>query len=580
MTNPRGPSGSGEGKRFFVGNLFPDVGGDDLAKLFGRFGSVASEIKNKTDIDGKVVSTFAFVTVTGGAEASDVIREYNGLKWKKHSIKVQVAQESFMQRLARERQEKVKNFSTENDPSYDPMAMMKGRSDGGEGAVREVQAPVAEEEPKLARNAAESGDDVDDNDHEEEVRLTKKRRFDPMAREKFAYETKWKFDKRKDTNYELPTTSEPTGTARGGVINFDDDDGDVPSGGEGQSRPVYHSSSEEEETRGSKQSFRKLLVPTAKPQSNDTKKSEDSRPIRTSASKPQKFDESRPMRTSASKPQTSASKPQRRRYYSSSDSETEHESREVKGTRPPNVMSKLESFDSGFWRDPGEEDRKEISRQRYNESDPSYDAMAMMKGRNDDNKKRMDAMRKRQKELKGSGVKLEVDGSGGSAANKKIRFEKGDTEGVKNAKNDLFADSDDDDDDNEDDNADTFKIRPQFEGKKGHRLLELQSRFGGGDNRFKIDDRFGEGDDARGGDDESGDADGDLDGEGELDAEGEKKRNLKILQSLTRMAEPSGGDLKRKSAPSSYFMDSSKMRFDPSKEEEMKLKTNEDDSSK
>merc|ERR1719237_104349 len=100
----------------------------------------------------------------------------------------------------------------------------------------------------------------------------------------------------------------------------------------------------------------------------------------------------------------------------------------------------------------------------------------MMKGRNDDNKKRMDAMRKRQKELKGSGVKLEVDGSGGSAANKKIRFEKGDTEGVKNAKNDLFADSDDDDD-NEDDNADTFKIRPQFEGKKGHRLLELQSRF-------------------------------------------------------------------------------------------------------
>ena len=103
MTNPRGLNGSGESKRFFVGNLFPDVGGDDLAKLFGRFGSVASEIKKKTDIDGKVVSTFAFVTVTGDAEASDVIREYNGLKWKKHSIRVQVAQESFMQRLARER---------------------------------------------------------------------------------------------------------------------------------------------------------------------------------------------------------------------------------------------------------------------------------------------------------------------------------------------------------------------------------------------------------------------------------------------------------------------------------------------
>ena len=98
MTNPRGLNGSGESKRFFVGNLFPDVAGDDLAKLFGRFGSVASEIKKKTDIDGKVVSTFAFVTVTGDAEASDVIREYNGLKWKKHSIRVQVAQERDFQR--------------------------------------------------------------------------------------------------------------------------------------------------------------------------------------------------------------------------------------------------------------------------------------------------------------------------------------------------------------------------------------------------------------------------------------------------------------------------------------------------
>ena len=41
MTN-----GGGESKRFFVGNLFPEVGGDDLAKLFGRFGSsVSAEIK-------------------------------------------------------------------------------------------------------------------------------------------------------------------------------------------------------------------------------------------------------------------------------------------------------------------------------------------------------------------------------------------------------------------------------------------------------------------------------------------------------------------------------------------------------
>ena len=34
------------------------------------------------------------------------------------------------------RQEKLKNFSTANDPSYDPMAMMKGRA-----ALPEEDAP-------------------------------------------------------------------------------------------------------------------------------------------------------------------------------------------------------------------------------------------------------------------------------------------------------------------------------------------------------------------------------------------------------------------------------------------------------
>ena len=76
-----------------------------VLSLFGPFfNAIELPLKSKRDIDGNVASTFAFVTVAGmKGEASDVIREYNGLKWKKHSIRVQVAQESFMQRLARER---------------------------------------------------------------------------------------------------------------------------------------------------------------------------------------------------------------------------------------------------------------------------------------------------------------------------------------------------------------------------------------------------------------------------------------------------------------------------------------------
>ena len=108
------------------------------------------------------------------------------------------------------------------------------------------------------------------------------------------------------------------------------------------------------------------------------------------------------------------------------------------------------------------------------------------------------------------------------------------------AKNALFDDSDDGDDDVE---GDTFKVRLQFEGKKGQKLLELQSRFAGGDDRFRIDARFREEREDGGGDE--GEGSGGDDGGGELDLEAEKKRNLKILQSIV-----GDGGPKKKSA---YF---------------------------
>ena len=60
----------------------------------------------------------------------------------------------------------------------------------------------------------------------------------------------------------------------------------------------------------------------------------------------------------------------------------------------------------------------------------------------------------------------------------------------------------------------------------------------------------------------------------------EKKRNLKILESMMGKAEMSGGESKRKPQPSSYFKDASKLRFDPSKEDEMRLKEDVEDSAR
>ncbi|XP_014448292.1 nucleolar protein 8 isoform X1 [Tupaia chinensis] len=56
----------------------------------------------------------------------------------------------------------------------------------------------------------------------------------------------------------------------------------------------------------------------------------------------------------------------------------------------------------------------------------------------------------------------------------------------------LFDSSDNEDSDSEDD-SNRFKIKPQFEGKAGQKLMDLQSHFGN-DDRFRMDSRFLESD--------------------------------------------------------------------------------------
>ena len=51
-------------RRFYVGNLSTEVKDNDITKLFGKFGAVDKiEIKNKTDVEGNILTTFAFVSM-------------------------------------------------------------------------------------------------------------------------------------------------------------------------------------------------------------------------------------------------------------------------------------------------------------------------------------------------------------------------------------------------------------------------------------------------------------------------------------------------------------------------------------
>ena len=164
-------------KRFYVGNLFPDVKESDLEKLFKTFGPVNNvEIKTKSDIDGKVLTTFAFVQVqiADESDVSKCIQQFNNLKWKKHLIKVQQAQESFLTRLQKEREEVFKPSkeptATENVvPKYDPISLLQSgssvnntkkrfeHSDSDQDADREEEEGLFSKKKNFSRSTLTAG---------------------------------------------------------------------------------------------------------------------------------------------------------------------------------------------------------------------------------------------------------------------------------------------------------------------------------------------------------------------------------------------------------------------------------------
>ncbi|KAL6464826.1 hypothetical protein MHYP_G00271430 [Metynnis hypsauchen] len=114
----------------------------------------------------------------------------------------------------------------------------------------------------------------------------------------------------------------------------------------------------------------------------------------------------------------------------------------------------------------------------------------------------------------------------------------------------LFDSSED-----EDDEENRFQIKPQFEGKAGQKLMELQSRFGT-DPRFQMDAKFLENYE----EEEEEDAGSQVPAEQELIEE--KKKNLAILQSVVNVSiEPS--DTSTKAAKGKTFRDISALHYDP-----------------
>ncbi|XP_074908842.1 nucleolar protein 8 isoform X2 [Buteo buteo] len=119
----------------------------------------------------------------------------------------------------------------------------------------------------------------------------------------------------------------------------------------------------------------------------------------------------------------------------------------------------------------------------------------------------------------------------------------------------LFESSEDEQDDAD---GDRFKIKPQFEGKAGEKLLQLQSRFGT-DERFRMDARFLESDSEE-------EETNILKADEEEELAEEKKKNLQILGSLLNINLEHPKPTKMATS-AKKFKDINALRYDPTRQD-------------
>lgn len=131
----------------------------------------------------------------------------------------------------------------------------------------------------------------------------------------------------------------------------------------------------------------------------------------------------------------------------------------------------------------------------------------------------------------------------------------------KQAVSKLFDSSEGED---EDEDNETFKIKPQFEGKSGQKLMQLQSRFGA-DERFHMDSKFLESDD-------ESETPENKSSQNACELEEEKKKNLDILQNLINDKIVASNSSKVP-AKGMMFRDISTLHYDPTREDHASFET-------
>lgn len=96
-----------ETKRLFVGGLGQNISEADLQSQFSRFGEVSDvEIITRKDDQGNPQKVFAYINIRiAETDLKKCMSVLNKTKWRGGTLQIQLAKESFLHRLAQEREE-------------------------------------------------------------------------------------------------------------------------------------------------------------------------------------------------------------------------------------------------------------------------------------------------------------------------------------------------------------------------------------------------------------------------------------------------------------------------------------------
>nr|KAF6279283.1 nucleolar protein 8 [Pipistrellus kuhlii] len=94
-----------ETKRLFVGGLGQSISEVDLQNQFSRFGEVSDvEIITRKDDQGNPQKVFAYINIrVAESDLRKCMSVLNNTKWKGGTLQIQIAKESFLHRMVRQR---------------------------------------------------------------------------------------------------------------------------------------------------------------------------------------------------------------------------------------------------------------------------------------------------------------------------------------------------------------------------------------------------------------------------------------------------------------------------------------------